>query len=56
MIAMIHHPSWWGTGAGLRFPKGTEAFFADSDLKTVAQFVDGPIDYINQSHAYEYEK
>jgi ectoine hydroxylase-related dioxygenase (phytanoyl-CoA dioxygenase family) len=54
MIAMIHAPSWFATGNPLRFPKGTEDFFADSPLRTAARFVDGPIDHINAPQAYEY--
>lgn len=54
MMAMIHACSWLGTGRPLRFPKGTESFFNHSDLRTAARFVDGPIDYINTPHAYEY--
>jgi hypothetical protein len=55
MIAMIHWVSWWSAG-GVAFPKGTESFFEHPELRTIARFVDGPIDYIHQSVAYEYEK
>ena len=54
MIAMIHWPRWWHTGTPLRFPKGTEALFADSELETVAEFVEGPIDYISRNGKYDY--
>lgn len=56
MIAMIHWISWWHSGETLTFPKGTEAFFEDSPLKTVAKFVEGDIDYIHAPQAYDYQK
>jgi len=56
MIAMIHYAGWMETGEPLRFPKGTEAFFAGSALKTCARFVDEPIDYINAPEAYDFSK
>ena len=54
MIAMIHWVRWWHTGKPLLFPKGTEELFADSALETVAEFVDGPIDYISRNRKYDY--
>ena len=56
MIAMVHVPGWLATHDSLTFPKGTEAFFQDSDLRTCARFVDGPIDHIHAPQAYEYRK
>jgi hypothetical protein len=56
MIAMIHAARWFETGDPLVFPKECEAFFKDSDLRTCARFVDGPIDHIRAPQAYEYEK
>jgi phytanoyl-CoA dioxygenase PhyH len=56
MIAMIHWVSWWNSHGAIAFPKGTEAFFEHPELRTSARFVEGPIDYIHHSHAYEYEK
>jgi ectoine hydroxylase-related dioxygenase (phytanoyl-CoA dioxygenase family) len=56
MIAMIHYAWWMETHSALQFPKGTEAFFADSDLKTPAAFVEGPIDYVHAPQAYDYQK
>jgi hypothetical protein len=56
LIAMIHWISWWRNERRVPFPKGTEAFFEHSDLTTLARFVDGPIDYIHHSHAYEFQK
>jgi ectoine hydroxylase-related dioxygenase (phytanoyl-CoA dioxygenase family) len=55
MIALIHNVSWWPIEP-LRFPKGTESIFEHPDLKTLAKFVDDEIDYVHQSHAYEYTK
>lgn len=55
MIAMIHNAGWLEVGTPLVFPKGTESFFADSDLKTCARFVEGPIDHIRQPHGYKYD-
>ena len=54
MIAMIHWPRWWSTGKPLRFPKGTEELFAASALETMAEFVEGPISYINRNRKYDY--
>jgi hypothetical protein len=56
MIAMIHVAGWLETGTPLTFPEGTETFFEHPVLKTCARFVEGPIDYINAPHAYEYSK
>ena len=54
MIAMIHWVRWWRTDKPLLFPRGTEELFADSALETVAEFVDGPIDYISRNRKYDY--
>jgi len=54
MLAMIHYARWWNTGEPLLFPRDTEPFFQDSELRTCARFVDGPIDYIHAPQAYEY--
>jgi ectoine hydroxylase-related dioxygenase (phytanoyl-CoA dioxygenase family) len=54
MIAMIHHAGWLETGSPLTFPKGTESFFEHPILRTCARFVEGPIDYLHASTAYEY--
>lgn len=56
MIAMIHWVRWWHTRKPLLFPKGTEDLFADSALETVAEFVDGPIDYISRNRKYDYSE
>ena len=56
MIAMIHWISWWREDEKLTFPKGTEAFFEHPDLRTNAVFVDGPIDYIRHSQAYDFKR
>jgi len=55
MIAMIHYCSWWHADP-IPFPKGTEAFFKDSDLATNAVFVAGPIDYIHHNRAYDFQR
>jgi ectoine hydroxylase-related dioxygenase (phytanoyl-CoA dioxygenase family) len=55
MIAMVHGISWWHTDEWLTFPKGTEEFFQHPDLHTRARFVNGPIDYIHHSEAYEFQ-
>ena len=55
MIAMIHVCHWWHEGGRLPFPRGTEALFQDSELTTVAEFVDGPIDYLHRNAAYDYQ-
>jgi hypothetical protein len=52
MIAMIHCPHWMGTPS-LRFPNGTQEFFRHPHLNTVAEFVDGEIDYVAEPQAYE---
>jgi len=56
MIAMIHGVSWWGYAGTLKFPKGTESLFEHPDLRTNAEFVEGPIDYIRAPQAYEYQQ
>jgi len=54
MIAMIHWTGWYGYAETLRFPKGTEPIFAHPVLKTVAEFVERPIDYIQAPQAYAF--
>lgn len=56
MIAMIHNARWMQTGHPMKFPRGTESFFSDHDLKTNAVFVEEPIDYIHAPQAYDYQK
>lgn len=55
MIAMIHQCRWWQDVGRILFPKGTEPFFEGSELTTLAEFVDGPIDYLNRHEAYDYQ-
>ena len=54
MIAMIHYIHWWQTTGPLHFPKGTESIFANSPLRTVAKFVDEPIEYLGNNSKYDY--
>jgi ectoine hydroxylase-related dioxygenase (phytanoyl-CoA dioxygenase family) len=54
MIAMIHWVSWWNAVQPMVFPKGTEELVEHRDLTSVANFVDGPIDYLNRHQAYDY--
>jgi ectoine hydroxylase-related dioxygenase (phytanoyl-CoA dioxygenase family) len=57
LIQMVH-AIWWNTKVindePPTFPKGTEAFFKHPHLATEARFVEGPIDHIHRSKAYEY--
>ena len=55
MIAMIHASGWLETGTPLVFPTGTESFFDHPVLRTAAHFTDGPIDYLAEPEAFEYE-
>jgi Phytanoyl-CoA dioxygenase (PhyH) len=55
MIAMIHASAWLETGTPLVFPAGTESFFDHPVLRTAACFTDGPIDYLGEPEAFEYE-
>ena len=56
MVAMIHVASWWAWDGRLKFPKGSEDFFKHPHLNTLAEFVEGEIDYIRAPQAYAYEK
>lgn len=56
MIAMIHFCGWYGHAEKLKFPRGTEAFFAHPDLVTYADFVGDPIDYVHAPQAYDFQK
>ncbi len=56
MIAMIHWISWWNDKERIAFPTATEPFFQHPDLKTNATFVDGPIDYLRNNAAYDFQK
>jgi len=55
MIAMIHWASWW-RGDKVLFPRSEEAFFTHPVLRTDAEFVDGPINYIAHGGAYDFQK
>lgn len=55
MIAMIHWVGWWH-GDKVPFPRSEEAFFAHPVLKTDAEWVDGPINYIAHGGAYDFQK
>jgi len=55
MIAMIHWVSWW-PGGRVKFPKSAEAFFQHPVLRTDAEFVEGPINYIAHGGAYDFRK
>ena len=55
MLAMIHTSSWLDAARPLRFPVGTESFFAHPVLTTVAEFTDQPIDHIHAPQAFEYD-
>jgi len=54
MIAMIHWIHWWHPDDPIRFPRGSESFFEHPVLKTNARFVEGEIDYLHHSEAYDY--
>lgn len=56
MLAMIHWANWWCSTDRLKFPKGTEALLAHPDLQTVADFVDEPIDYLQNNQSYDLQK
>jgi len=53
MLAMIHYVRWWRAGR-LTFPRGTEAIFAHPRLRTAADFVEGPVEYLGHGRAYDY--
>jgi len=55
MIAMIHWVSWWPAQT-VPFPRSEEAFFEHPVLKTDAEFVDSPINYIAHGGAYDFQK
>jgi ectoine hydroxylase-related dioxygenase (phytanoyl-CoA dioxygenase family) len=54
MIAMIHWVSWWAVDRPMVFPQGTERYFEHPDLKSVVNFVDGPINYLGRHQSYDY--
>jgi hypothetical protein len=54
MIAMIHSSGWLETGLPLRFPAGTEDFFAHPVLTTAARFTAEPIDHIAAPHGFAF--
>ena len=55
MIAMIHWVSWWHSDR-VQFPLSEEAFFRHPVLRTDAEFVDGPINYIAHGGAYDFQR
>lgn len=56
MIAMIHWCSWWSEADSIPFPRESEPFLQHPRLRTVARFVDGPVDYLHHSQAYDLQK
>jgi hypothetical protein len=53
MVAMIHWVGWWQHVFKMKFPKGTEQFFEHPKLYTLAEFVEGPINYLGNNEAYD---
>ena len=56
MIALIFNASFMEVGLPLRFPQGTEEFFAHPDMKTAARFVEGDIDHVYGVGGYKSEE
>ena len=52
MIAMIHNVRWLQRGKPLRYLKGCEAAFENSELDPNAEFTDEPIDYLFREPHY----
>jgi ectoine hydroxylase-related dioxygenase (phytanoyl-CoA dioxygenase family) len=53
MIALIHWVGWWPISGGPVFPTSAKGFFENSRLRTHAEFVDGPIEYLGHNVAYD---
>ena len=53
MIAMIHWVGWWIHGEAMKFPASSKPFFDHPQLRTHANFVEGPIDYLKHGEAYD---
>ncbi|MCZ6681376.1 MAG: phytanoyl-CoA dioxygenase family protein [Candidatus Poribacteria bacterium] len=56
MIAMIHHIHWFRRGKPIKFNRGCEAAFENSDLDANVEFTDEPIDYIFRNRPYDYHE
>ena len=56
MIAMIHHIHWFRRNRRLKFNKGCEAAFENSQLDSNVEFTDEPIDYIFRNRPYDYHE
>ncbi len=54
MIAMIHWSSWMDAGVGIKLPEESRSFFDHPRLRTVAEFVNEPIDYIKAPQSYSF--
>ena len=52
MIAMIHNIRWLQRSKPLRYLKGGEAAFENSELDHNAEFTDEPIDYLFREPHY----
>jgi len=55
MLAMIHSVTWW-PDSPIPFAKGSERYLEHPDLRTVAEFIDGPIDYLFHHSAHDLQK
>ncbi len=55
MIAMIHWVGWWNHGEPLKFPREAEGFFQHPKLRTYAEFTDGPLDYLGNNQAFDFD-
>lgn len=53
MIAMIHWVGWWDVEP-VPFHASAREILEHPRLRTVARYVDGPIDYLMHSEAYDY--
>ena len=52
MIAMIHNVRWLQRGKPLKYLRGCEAAFENSDLDHNAEFTDEPIEYLFREPYY----
>lgn len=54
MITMMHFRKGFGISWPMPFPKEAEAFFAGGELRANADFVAGPVNYLERNEPYDF--
>jgi ectoine hydroxylase-related dioxygenase (phytanoyl-CoA dioxygenase family) len=56
MIAMIHWASWWAENDRIRFGCEVEEWLQHPVLRTLAEFVESEVEYLQHNRSYDLDK